>query len=195
MADVKSVDEGAELPEKRKLDPPGPITESIKVNNDESGSNKKPKIEVPSEKNGCPISPPAAENAAEPDEHCAAAEEGDEENDDEEEDDYNAEEDEEGDEDVTEEPKIVDRKGKGIMIDDKGKGKMLEDSEDDDSDDDDGSSDDSDSDFSDGLDESDLEDDPLAEVDLDNILPSRTRRRQVQSGVRIGGNPNRGNDV
>ncbi|OMO85517.1 hypothetical protein CCACVL1_10141 [Corchorus capsularis] len=33
--------------------------------------------------------------------------------------------------------------------------------------------------------ESDLSDDPLAEVDLDNILPSRTRRRTVQPGVYI----------
>ncbi|XWS40531.1 hypothetical protein CRYUN_Cryun17cG0003000 [Craigia yunnanensis] len=33
--------------------------------------------------------------------------------------------------------------------------------------------------------ESDLSDDPLAEVDLGNILPSRTRRRVVQPGVYI----------
>jgi len=41
--------------------------------------------------------------------------------------------------------------------------------------------------------ESDLSDDPLAEVDLDNILPSRTRRRTVQPGVYIA-NDLRNND-
>ncbi|CAL9014887.1 unnamed protein product [Prunus brigantina] len=71
----------------------------------------------------------------------------------------------------------VDRKGKGIMRDDKGKGKLIEE-DDDDSDDD---SSDGGSEFEDG--DSDLSDDPLAEVDMDNILPSRTRRRQVQPGV------------
>ncbi|XP_048434749.1 transcription initiation factor TFIID subunit 11 isoform X3 [Pyrus x bretschneideri] len=73
----------------------------------------------------------------------------------------------------------MDRKGKGIMRDDKGKGKLVEE-DDDDSDDD---SSDGGSEFEDG--DSDLSDDPLAEVDLDNILPSRTRRRQVQPGVYI----------
>uniref|UniRef100_A0A7N0T560 Histone chaperone domain-containing protein n=1 Tax=Kalanchoe fedtschenkoi TaxID=63787 RepID=A0A7N0T560_KALFE len=85
----------------------------------------------------------------------------------------------------------VDRKGKGFMTrDDKGKGKMVEEEqeEEDDSDvveeDDDDSSDD-DYDSSDG-DDSDLSDDPLAEVDLDNILPCRTRRRAMNSGISLG---------
>ncbi|KAI3931245.1 hypothetical protein MKX01_040162 [Papaver californicum] len=69
-------------------------------------------------------------------------------------------------EDDGEEEVVVDRKGKGKMI--------VEDEDDDDDDDDD--------DFCGGelsdID-SDLSDDPLAEVDLDNILPSRTRRRVV----------------
>ncbi|CAN7058207.1 hypothetical protein Bca4012_094011 [Brassica carinata] len=69
----------------------------------------------------------------------------------------------------------VDRKGKGISKEDKGKGKMIEVEESDDTDDEDDE---------DG-DESDLSDDPLAEVDLDNILPSRTRRRSIQPGVYI----------
>ncbi|CAH1437819.1 unnamed protein product [Lactuca virosa] len=72
----------------------------------------------------------------------------------------------------------IDRKGKGIMKDDKGKGKLIEESEEDDSSDDDGASE------SDG-DDDDLSDDPLAEVDLDNILPSRTRRRTAPPGLRI----------
>ncbi|KAJ0253330.1 hypothetical protein HA466_0110320 [Hirschfeldia incana] len=75
----------------------------------------------------------------------------------------------------------IDRKGKGISREDKGKGKLIEFDESDDSDDDD----DDDDDDEDGgeYDESDLSDDPLAEVDLDNILPSRTRRRSIQPGV------------
>ncbi|KAF5799616.1 hypothetical protein HanRHA438_Chr07g0315621 [Helianthus annuus] len=75
----------------------------------------------------------------------------------------------------------VDRKGKGIMKDDKGKGKMIEESEEDD--DDDSESDGGGDSGSDGDD--DFSDDPLTEVDLDNILPSRTRRRTAPSGVKI----------
>ncbi|XP_010476262.1 PREDICTED: uncharacterized protein DDB_G0283697-like [Camelina sativa] len=88
------------------------------------------------------------------------------------------EDDEEEDEKVEEE---VDRKGKGISREDKGKGKLIEvDSSDDEEDD----SDDDDEGFGED-DESDFSDDPLAEVDLDNILPSRTRRRSSQPGVYI----------
>lgn len=77
---------------------------------------------------------------------------------------------------------VVNRKGKGIMTADKGKGKLIEeDDEDVDSDDDDDSSDDGV--VSDG--DSDLSDDPLAEVDLNNILPSRTRRRTIHPGEYI----------
>ncbi|KAG2297775.1 hypothetical protein Bca4012_008965 [Brassica carinata] len=76
----------------------------------------------------------------------------------------------------------IDRKGKGISREDKGKGKLIEVDESDDSDDDD---DDDDEDGDEYDDESDLSDDPLAEVDLDNILPSRTRRRSIQPGVYI----------
>ncbi|KAL6493851.1 hypothetical protein OROGR_031760 [Orobanche gracilis] len=193
MADVKAVDEGVELPEKSKVDTPTSIDKPPEENKDKSDSNKRQRIEAPSDKNGS-LSHPAVKNVAQQDEHNDGAtvdddNVDDDENDDEE--DYNADEDEDGDEDVNGEVEIVDKKGKGIMRDDKGKGKVVEDSEDDDSD----SSDDSDSDFSDGLDGSDLEDDPLAEVDLDNILPSRTRQRQMQPGVRILGDPNKGNNV
>ena len=73
----------------------------------------------------------------------------------------------------------ADRKGKGIVKDLKGKGKLIAEEEDDEEDD----NSDNCSDVSGG--ESDLSDDPLAEVDLDNILPSRTRRRTVQPGVYI----------
>ncbi|KAG6408552.1 hypothetical protein SASPL_131565 [Salvia splendens] len=184
MADVKAVDEGGEFPEKRTLDPPNSINKAL------DDSSKRQKIEVPTSKNGSV--PLVADDAAKSEEHVnavvAAAEEDEE--DDEDEEDYTAEQDEDADEDANGE---ASRKGKGIVVDRKGKGKMIEDSDNDDSDghvdDDDDSSDDSDSDFSDGLDESDLEDDPLAEVDLDNILPSRTRRSRAQPGVRFSNDP------
>ncbi|KAL8496123.1 hypothetical protein ACS0TY_020007 [Phlomoides rotata] len=181
MASVKAIEE-AEFPEKRKLDLPISANKSLEEDKDVDDSNKRQKLEIPPGENGS-LSHPAGENVAKSDEHPdvkAASEEADDE-------DYNAEQD--GDEEVRGEAVIIDIKGKGIMRDDKGKGKMIEDTEDDDSDgldgSDDDSSDDSDSDFSDGLGDSDLDEDPLAEVDLDNILPSRTRQRQVQRGVVI----------
>ncbi|KAK9678097.1 hypothetical protein RND81_11G187900 [Saponaria officinalis] len=75
---------------------------------------------------------------------------------------------------------LIDRKGKGILIE--------EDDDDDDDDDDGGDDSDSDSDSDSGIgdglsDESDFADDPLAEVDLDNILPCRTRRKTIHPGV------------
>ncbi|EOY02912.1 hypothetical protein QUC31_017929 [Theobroma cacao] len=95
-----------------------------------------------------------------------AEEEGEEDDDD-----YKDDDDHDGEENGN---ATVDRKGKGILIED------AKDSDDDDDDDDDSSDG---GDESEG--ESDLSDDPLAEVDLDNILPSRTRRRVVQPGVYI----------
>ncbi|XP_010556318.1 PREDICTED: histone H2A.Z-specific chaperone CHZ1-like isoform X3 [Tarenaya hassleriana] len=86
-------------------------------------------------------------------------------------------EEENGEEEEARREAEVDRKGKGIMRDYKGKGKLIED---DDSDENDEEGDDEDAD-------SDLSDDPLAEVDLDNILPSRTRRRAMQPGLYISG--------
>ncbi|CAN8293901.1 unnamed protein product [Cochlearia groenlandica] len=90
----------------------------------------------------------------------------------------------------------IDRKGKGISREDKGKGKLIEFDESDDEEDD--SDDDEDEDGGDEYDDSDLSDDPLAEVDLDNILPSRTRRRSIQPGVYISndrcGNNNNNED-
>ncbi|XP_057807792.1 uncharacterized protein LOC131022356 [Salvia miltiorrhiza] len=200
MADVKTVDEGGEFPEKRKLDLQNSVKKALDDSKDTDDSSKRQKIEVPIGKNGS-VPLVAGENAAKSEEHvntvAAAAEE--DEDDDEDEEDYNADQDEDADENANGEAANVDRKGKGIMVDRKGKGKMIEDSDNEDSDghvdDDDDSSDDSDSDFSDGLDESDLEDDPLAEVDLDNILPSRTRRSRAQPGVRISNDHDKGNDA
>ncbi|ESQ35542.1 hypothetical protein EUTSA_v10008746mg [Eutrema salsugineum] len=128
----------------------------------------------------------AAASVSEKDENDLGAEEeqesGEEEEDEEEDDDEEEEEEEE--EDLIK--ASIDRKGKGISREDKGKGKLIEVEESDDSDDDEDDED------GDEYDESDLSDDPLAEVDLDNILPSRTRRRSIQPGVYIsndrGGN-------
>ncbi|KAI3793849.1 hypothetical protein L1987_36472 [Smallanthus sonchifolius] len=97
------------------------------------------------------------------------------------EDEVDSEDEDEDEDDEVEHSNGIDRKGKGIMKDDKGKGKMIEESEDDDSSDEDGGASESDGD-------DDLSDDPLAEVDLDNILPSRTRRRTAPRGVNISGN-------
>ncbi|RRT45458.1 hypothetical protein B296_00028000 [Ensete ventricosum] len=76
-------------------------------------------------------------------------------------------------------------KGKGeLTAVDKGKGIMVEEEEEEEGEDDDeDSNDSSDVDSGDeigeeGDDDSDFVDDPLAEVDLENILPSRTRRRE-----------------
>ncbi|XP_022775501.1 uncharacterized protein LOC111317298 [Durio zibethinus] len=87
------------------------------------------------------------------------------------------EEDDDDDDDHDEEEEngdaAVDRKWKGIFIE--------EEKDSDDDDDDDDSSDGGNK--SEG--EGDLSDDLLAEVDLDNILPSRMRRQAVQPGVYI----------
>ncbi|XP_039124134.1 histone H2A.Z-specific chaperone CHZ1-like [Dioscorea cayenensis subsp. rotundata] len=83
-------------------------------------------------------------------------------------------------EDNGEEEEEANKKEKGVITAvDKGKGKMVVEDEQVDGDDEDSSSDDVSNGGVDGGDEdgSDFDDDPLAEVDLDNILPSRTRRR------------------
>lgn len=115
------------------------------------------------------------------------------------EEDYEAEaqyddDDEDSEEDVEENngKAEADRKGKGITRDDKGKGKLIAEEDDEGGEDSDGDSSDGGSELEDG--DSDLSDDPLAEVDLDNILPSRTRRRQVQPGVYIANDLGNDND-
>lgn len=101
--------------------------------------------------------------------------------------------DEEDDEDYDDEESDVegdgepplDVKEKGVLKDDKGKGKLIVDDVDSDSDDsDDADPGDSDGNLQSGSD-SDLSIDLLTEVDLDNILPSRTRQRRAQSKVVI----------
>ncbi|KAL1820143.1 hypothetical protein ACET3Z_015012 [Daucus carota] len=102
------------------------------------------------------------------------------------------EEDEDDDEENSNGEAEVDVKGKGIMKEDKGKGKLIEESEDDEDDSSDGAADVF---GSDDESDSDLSEDPLAEVDLDNILPSRTRsRRGASRGVVIGNSDDKDND-
>lgn len=159
-------------------------------------SNKKQKFEISSPDDSNPLIPEVEENKEvngtenisiqgdvnkgveededDEDEDDFEAEGEDDDNDDEDED----EEDDSDDDHSNGNAEVVDRKGKGIMTDDKGKGKLIEESED---------SKDCGSE-SDG--DSDLSDDPLAEVDLDNILPTRTRSRSrvVQPGIHIADN-------
>ncbi|EPS70159.1 hypothetical protein M569_04604 [Genlisea aurea] len=184
MARVEVVEDGVEFPEKRKLDL------SIAQPEEKADSDKRQRTEFLAGKNGF-VSTNAAEDVEKSEDGGDASEEKEEFQEDDCEYNVGEEEEEEEEEDGDEEFKIVDAKGKGIVVDDKGKGKMVqENSEDEDSDcqndddDDDDSSDDSDGDFSDGLDDGD-DDDPLAEVDLNNILPSRTRQRRVQPGIHI----------
>lgn len=179
MAEVKNEDEAQQqqqqqqhahgIPPKRKTD----LT-SIDEDKDENGL-KKQRLENSAEKT---CSSPALEKKID----------GEDEEDDDEEDYEEEEEDDDEDEDEDEDDEDedfdekhsngkmaeVDRKGKGILKEDKkGKGKLIQESDDDSSDDG------GDGVESDGGDSSDLSEDPLAEVDLDNILPSRTRRRST----------------
>ncbi|KAG6789915.1 hypothetical protein POTOM_006048 [Populus tomentosa] len=144
----------------------------VQEGEDEDGnrSNKSPKID--SLANNSPIiREKLTENSQtlEPsiDNLNDTVQEGEDENEDEDEDGEEEDGDYEDEEENREEA-VVDRKGKGIMI------------EEGDDDDDDGSE-------LEGGDDSEEaeEDDPLAEVDLDNILPSRTRRKVVHPGVYI----------
>ncbi|PSS18243.1 Transcription factor like [Actinidia chinensis var. chinensis] len=175
MAELKNEEEqqqqrGQALPAKRK-----PELTSVDENKDETengagnengDSKKKQKSEFSADDT---IFPYVAEEKEidDEDEYITDDDSSDDEDDED-------EDDEDSDEHSNGKAKVVDRKGKGILRDDKGKGKMIEESDD----------------TSDGLDDSDgdssdLSDDPLAEVDLDNILPSRTRGRVHRPGVHI----------
>ncbi|KAK8607340.1 hypothetical protein V6N13_053081 [Hibiscus sabdariffa] len=170
MAETKSPHEPA-LPAKRKSD----LT-SQDHDPQQNLPLKSPKLQTPDEA----ILPTDDDHAAHPSGNSASSvpeptpenedpgvdsEDGEEDGDD----DY--EDDDEEEEENGSAP--VDRKGKGILIEEENGS----DDEDDDDDSTDGGNE------SEG--ESDLSDDPLAEVDLDNILPSRTRRRVVRPGVHI----------
>ncbi|CAA2982835.1 Hypothetical predicted protein [Olea europaea subsp. europaea] len=185
MADVKSGEEERESTVKCKPDPPEPVDETLDKEEREADPTKKRKLETLSHNDA--FSCAADDKKAELKQSSYPE--------DEEEDEYDDEEDYEGEEDDDEqqsdgEEAIVNSKGKGIARDDKGKGKLIEES---DLDDDDDSSVDGESELS-GVD-SDLSDDPLAEVDLDNILPSRTRRGAAQPGLHISNDRNQGSDA
>ncbi|KAL4377794.1 hypothetical protein GQ457_02G012640 [Hibiscus cannabinus] len=165
MAETKSRQEPA-LPAKRKSD----LT-SQDHDPQPNLPHKSPKLQSqdepihPSGNNASSVSDPTPLNQ-DPGVHSGEGEED-------EDDDY---EDEDGGEEEEENGSTpVDRKGKGILIEEEN------DSDDEEEDDDDDSSDGG----SESEGESDLSDDPLAEVDLDNILPLRTRRRVVRPGVHI----------
>lgn len=171
MAELNSNEEPNVLPSKRKLP-----SQTLDIDNTNDDDVKK-------------LRPENNTTSAAAVEEKTVTENGDDEDEEEDyeaEDEIDSEDDGEDDDDDDEHSNgaiEIDRKGKGIMKDDKGKGKMIEESDDD-------SDSDSDDDLneSDGEDDDDLSDDPLAEVDLDNILPSRTRGRTVSSGLRISSN-------
>ncbi|XP_050938802.1 uncharacterized protein LOC127148650 [Cucumis melo] len=139
----------------------------------EGRSNKIQKLEVVEGEESCNYVKNNAENVLEGKDDDgvdgASLDAGDEKEDYEDEDD--SEEDEKSSGKVA-----ANRKGEGIMKDDKGNRKLIEE---DDDDNEDSSDDGSDLDSE----ESNLSDDPLAEIDLDNILPLRTRRRTVHPRV------------
>ncbi|KAF8400035.1 hypothetical protein HHK36_015909 [Tetracentron sinense] len=138
---------------------------------DEDDDRKKKRPEISGN------NPSLVEDKLNPDEANAEADTDKDEEDGEEEDE-DEDEDEEEDEDERGEHSnrkdAIDSKGKGILKEDKGKGKLKAG---------DGSGEDSSDGGGQSDDDSSLSDDPLAEVDLDNILPSRTRRRVAQPGA------------
>lgn len=201
MAETRSVQQECALPAKRKPDltssnadedPPSKTPKAADKINGDSNSDGGAKTTVQAEDNG----------AAKTEVTDAAGRSGDDLRKDEEEEEEvqhceSYEDDEEDDEDYDEDDdveegtgRVADVKGKGILKDDKGKGKgkLIVDDDDDEEEDsdidepDDTDSSDSGGDVRSGSD-NDWSDDPLAEVDLDNILPSRTRRRRAQTGI------------
>ncbi|KAJ6965392.1 hypothetical protein NC652_003315 [Populus alba x Populus x berolinensis] len=170
MAETETQNEPT-LPAKRKLDD-DPIPENDQEQ--DNHSNKSQKIDSLS--NNSPVIQEKLTENSQTLEHSIDSQndivqEGEDEDEDEDEEEDGEEEDGDyEDEEENKEEAVVDRKGKGIMIEEG----------DDDEDDDDGSE-------LEGGDDSEEaeEDDPLAEVDLDNILPSRTRRKVVHPGVYI----------
>ncbi|KAA8548278.1 hypothetical protein F0562_004461 [Nyssa sinensis] len=166
MAEVKNDEEEHALPAKRKPD-------LCSVDNDED-LKKKQKLET------CPDNNSSAAEYKKIDE--ADDDEEDFEGEDEDEDEDDEDDEDEDDDEHSNGNAEIDRKGKGILREDKGKGKLIEES------------DDSSVGVSESDGDSDLSDDPLAEVDLDNILPSRTRRRAVQPGIYLSNDHGNKND-
>ncbi|XP_052189430.1 uncharacterized protein LOC127799438 [Diospyros lotus] len=207
MADVKNVAEGPELqqamPTKRKAD----LTAVGSERQENDDSVKKHRLETSARENSSSVADESkrgdedndgkhendelvkervVESSGGPNSSSLAEEskldgEDDGEDDEDDEADYEGEDDdddEDSDEHSNGKPE-VDRKGKGILKEkDKGKGKLIEESDDS-----------SDGGSESSGDSSDLSDDPLAEVDLDNILPSRTRRRVHRPGINISNHP------
>ncbi|XP_077229399.1 uncharacterized protein LOC143862274 [Tasmannia lanceolata] len=171
----------SEINESKLVDLPTPLPQKRKPDLEPLDDDRNPKKLDISEEKPKPL-PIPEQNLQENNEE--EEEEGEEEY---EEEDDEEEEEEEGEGEGMETNGKVD-KGKGIMKeeDNKGKGKlkvedkkgkgksMVEESS---------SEEDDEGNVGVDEDESDFSDDPLAEIDLDNILPVRTRRRAVQPGA------------
>ncbi|KAL5797261.1 hypothetical protein ACOSQ2_002081 [Xanthoceras sorbifolium] len=169
MAETKDPEEPT-LPSKRKPDP--------SCEDDEGHPNKTQKLQNP---NNTQLAENKTQNPDKEDVDLDAQEDNNN-------DAAAADDSDDGDDDDD-----VDSNGEATEVDRKGKGILIEEGDDESDDDDDSSDGDS---LSDGG--SDLSDDPLAEVDLDNILPSRTRRKVIQPGEYIandlGGDDDDGSD-
>ena len=206
MAELKNQQETTAFPFKRKPDDPNPQDPPNKApklstldhNNNSNNNNNEPQQQEEANpnnsKNHTDSEPPTTKERTETD--AVQVEEdvndGNELQNDVVDDDkeYNDNDNDDDEEEESNGEAEVDRKGKGVLRDDKGKGKLIVEEDEGDDDDDDDDSDDDDDDDSDedgGVSggDSDFSDDPLAEVDLNNILPSRTRRRTFHPGVHI----------
>ncbi|CAH9068146.1 unnamed protein product [Cuscuta europaea] len=168
MAEIRNDQEECALPLKRKPQPDSIVAVATKSLNDD-GSIKKAKLEKPVAVVASAEDKLVGEGSQREDSSV-----NDDEGEDDEDDYKVEEEDDSEDEELSNGVTEIDRKGKGILIEEPV----------DESDCESGSSA-SGSDYSTNGESCPSDDDPLAEIDLDNILPSRTRRRTVHPGVRI----------
>ncbi|CAH9088963.1 unnamed protein product [Cuscuta epithymum] len=171
MAEVRNDQEERALPLKRKPQPDPIVAVATKSLNDDE-SIKKAKLEksVAAVASDSDAEDKLIGEGSQRDDSSVNDDEGEED-----EEDYDVEEEDDAeDEELSNGVTEIDRKGKGILIEEPV----------DDSDGESGSSA-SGSDYSTDGESCPSDDDPLAEIDLENILPSRTRRRTVHPGVRI----------
>ncbi|XP_057982598.1 phosphopantothenoylcysteine decarboxylase subunit VHS3 [Malania oleifera] len=186
MAEFDNEEEQAQpaLHSKRKPDPKSEDDQTKRQKLEISDNNASPSQDKASHDGACSVAGGNYEDDDDDDDDDDDEEVYEDEDTEDDEDEEEEEEEEEGDddeedgEDSSRNRPELDRKGKGILRDDdKGKGKLIaeEESEDD-------------------GDDSDLSEDPLAEVDLNNILPSRTRGRVIRPGIYLANDPGHGRD-